>query len=87
LREWLVSGDQRPMSFSAAVIEHFVEQARHCETYGSPFMARLLEVLGRDIEAGGPPADLVAGWPPTAMRTSSTRWSSAHHMLERCEAY
>jgi hypothetical protein len=51
------------MSSTAAVIAHFVEQARHCEDYGSPFMARLLEVLGRDIETGGPTANLVADWP------------------------
>src|SRR6185295_17374075 len=48
---------------STAVIDHFVEQARFCEDYGSPFMARLLEEAGRDIAAGGPTADLVAGWP------------------------
>jgi hypothetical protein len=46
-----------------SVIEHFVEQARYCEAYGSPFMARLLESLARDIEAGGPTAELVADWP------------------------
>ena len=48
---------------STAVIDHFVEQARFCELYGSPFMARLLEELARDIAAGGPAAELVAGWP------------------------
>jgi hypothetical protein len=47
----------------SAVVEHFIEQSRHCEDYGSPFMARLLEVLGRDIEDGGPAAELVASWP------------------------
>src|SRR5689334_6478631 len=51
------------MSPPTAVIEHFVQQARYCEEYGSPFMARLLEALGRDIEAGGPTASLVADWP------------------------
>lgn len=45
------------------VIEHFVEQARYCEEYGSPFMARLLEALARDIRAGGPTAPLVHQWP------------------------
>ena len=48
---------------STAVIDHFAEQARFCEVYGSPFMARLLEELARDIAAGGPAADLVADWP------------------------
>jgi len=51
------------MSTTAAVIEHFVQQAGYCDEYGSPFMARLLEALARDIEAGGPAADLVASWP------------------------
>src|SRR3954471_17978688 len=51
------------MSSTSAVIEHFAEQARYCEAYGSPFMARLLEGLARDIEAGGPTAALVADWP------------------------
>src|SRR5439155_23433687 len=45
------------------VVEHFVEQARHCEAYGSPFMARLLEALAGDIGAGGPTAPLVSSWP------------------------
>jgi hypothetical protein len=51
------------MTSPAAVIEHFAEQARFSEVYGSPFMARLLEAVGRDIEAGGPAAALVASWP------------------------
>ena len=51
------------MSSPAAILEHFAQQAGYCEDYGSPFMARLLEQLGRDIEAGGPTAELVAGWP------------------------
>jgi hypothetical protein len=57
------SGDQWQMSSTPAVIEHFAEQSRSCADYGSPFMARLLEALGRDIEVGGPTADLVASWP------------------------
>lgn len=48
---------------NAAVIEHFVQQAGYCAAYGSPFMARLLERLARDIEEGGPTAELVASWP------------------------
>jgi hypothetical protein len=57
------SGDECRVFSSADVIEHFIEQAGHCESYGSPFMARLLEALARDIEAGGPAAELVADWP------------------------
>ena len=30
---------------------------------GSPFTARLVEAMARDLEAGGPVADLVADWP------------------------
>lgn len=48
---------------SSAVIDHFLEQAGWCERYGSPFTARLLERLARDIEAAGPTAELVDGWP------------------------
>lgn len=46
-----------------AVLDHFREQSHYCGLYGSPFMARLLDALARDIEDGGPTADLVAGWP------------------------
>jgi len=45
------------------MIDHFRQQARFCEEYGSPFMARLLETLARDLEAGGPTAELTANWP------------------------
>lgn len=51
------------MSSTPAVIEHFKTQAHYCELIGSPFMARLIEALAGDIEAGGPAADLVANWP------------------------
>jgi len=45
------------------LLDHFAEQARFCEAFGSPFTARLVEALGRDLEAGGPTAELVAEWP------------------------
>src|SRR5262245_44947629 len=48
---------------NAEVLAHFAEQARFCEQFGSPFTARLVEALGRDIAAGGPTASLVADWP------------------------
>lgn len=48
---------------SAAIIEHFVQQAGYCADYGSPFMADLLDELARDIASGGPTAAVVAGWP------------------------
>jgi hypothetical protein len=51
------------MRTTAEIIEHFAEQAHYSGVYGSPFMAQLVGALGRDIEAGGPTADLVAGWP------------------------
>src|SRR5215471_251048 len=46
-----------------SLVEHFAEQARFCDLYGSPFMARLIEALLADLQAGGPTADLVAEWP------------------------
>jgi hypothetical protein len=45
------------------MLPHFVEQAGFCEAFGSPFTARLLEAMGRDLELGGPTAELVAEWP------------------------
>ena len=45
------------------MIDHFRQQARFCGEYGSPFMARLLETLALDLEAGGPTAELTANWP------------------------
>ena len=51
------------MSGDTAMIDHFRQQARFCEEYGSPFMARLLDTMARDIETGGPTAGLVANWP------------------------
>jgi hypothetical protein len=45
------------------LLEHFAEQARFCDALGSPFTARLLEAMLRDLEAGGPTAELVAEWP------------------------
>jgi hypothetical protein len=46
-----------------SLLEHFAEQAGFCEAMGSPFTARLLEAMARDLEAGGPVADLVGDWP------------------------
>jgi hypothetical protein len=46
-----------------ALLDHFTEQAGFCEAFGSPFTARLVEALGRDLAAGGPTAALVADWP------------------------
>ena len=47
---------------TSPLLAHFDEQARACESMGSPFTARLIERLGRDLEHGGPVADLVADW-------------------------
>ena len=46
-----------------ALLAHFEEQARFCDAFGSPFTARLIEAMTRDLEAGGPTAGLVAEWP------------------------
>jgi hypothetical protein len=63
-----------------AVIDHFLEQAGDCADYDSPFMACLIELLARDIEAGGPTAELVAGWPRSPRADAlSLRIASALH--------
>jgi hypothetical protein len=46
-----------------SVLDHFREQAGFCDAMGSPFTARLLEAMARDLEAGGPVAQLVGDWP------------------------
>jgi hypothetical protein len=45
------------------LLAHFAEQATHCEGYGSPFTAGLIEAMQRDLKAGGPVAELVGDWP------------------------
>lgn len=50
------------------IVAHFREQARFCARLGSPFMGQLCEVMAADIEAGGPVAVLVAGWPANPRR-------------------
>ncbi len=44
-------------------LAHFREQAMFCAEYGSPFTGELILRMAGDIEAGGPVAALVAGWP------------------------
>lgn len=68
------------MSSTAAVIDQFREQAHYSEIYGSPFMARLLEVAAQDIEAGGPTEKLVADWPRSPRTDAlSVRFTGALH--------
>lgn len=50
------------MSDTAAMVRAFEIQAGACATFGSPFSAVLLDRAARDIEAGGPLADLLAPW-------------------------
>jgi hypothetical protein len=47
---------------SRAIVAHFEEQAVFCEGLGSPFTARLLEAMARDVAADGPTAALVGDW-------------------------
>jgi hypothetical protein len=47
----------------ASVRAHFVEQAKGCAAFGSPFTAALLERCAQDLDDQGPVAALVAGWP------------------------
>jgi len=44
------------------ILAHFNEQAALCTAYGSPLTGALIEKMARDLEAGGPVADLVADW-------------------------
>ncbi|MDP1556633.1 MAG: DUF2332 domain-containing protein [Hyphomonas sp.] len=50
------------------IVAHFREQAVFCAALGSPFMGQLCEVMAADIEAGGPVATLVSGWPGNPRR-------------------
>jgi hypothetical protein len=63
------------------LLEHFAEQASFCDAFGSPFTARLLEAMVRDLEAGGPTAALVADWPgPPRADAVSLRLAGALHL-------
>lgn len=45
------------------LLDHLIEQAGFCDAYGSPFTARLLEAMARDLGDGGPTAALIGEWP------------------------
>jgi hypothetical protein len=49
--------------YQALLVDHFAEQAGFCDALGSPFTARLIEAMARDLAAGGPVAQLVGQWP------------------------
>lgn len=50
------------------IAAHFREQEIFCRALGSPFMGELCAVMALDIEAGGPVASLVEGWPGNPRR-------------------
>ncbi len=50
------------------IIAHFREQAGYCRELGSRFTAELCDAMAADIEAGGPVATLVKGWPSNPRR-------------------
>jgi len=52
-----------PAPTNPELLTHFHEQAGFCEAFGSPFTARLLEAMARDLAAGGLVAELVGDWP------------------------
>lgn len=54
--------------YPGEIAAHFREQAMFCRTLGSPFMGALCDVMALDIEAGGPVAALVDGWPGNPRR-------------------
>ena len=62
-RGWVVWLSATHSAMTEPILAHFREQARFCAEYGSRFTAQLLERCAADIEAGGPVANLVAGWP------------------------
>ena len=63
-----------------ALLAHFAEQAHFCEAYGSPFTARLIEAMARDLEGGGPTAELVGDWPSSPRADAvSLRLAGALH--------
>lgn len=63
-----------------ALLDHFREQAGFCVAMGSPFTGRLIAALAEDLEAGGPVADLVGGWPgPPRADAVSVRLAGALH--------
>lgn len=57
---------QRPETVD--ITAHFREQAGFCAALGSRFMYELCGAMAADIEAGGPVAALVAGWPTNPRR-------------------
>jgi hypothetical protein len=63
-----------------ALLAHFEEQAGFCEAFGSPFTARLIEAMARDLASGGPTAELVGDWPgPPRADAVSLRLAGALH--------
>lgn len=59
---------------------HFEEQAGFCEVLGSPFTARLIDAMHRDLVAGGPVASLVGDWAgPARADAVSLRLAGALH--------
>lgn len=51
------------MTAIKTVLEAFQGQIRACQQLGSPFTARLLEILTAELTAGGVLSELVGDWP------------------------
>lgn len=70
------------------LLVHFREQAGFCAALGSPFMAALCTAMARDIETGGPIAELTAHWPGDPRRDAvSLRLAGyLHHCVLTGEA-
>ncbi len=68
------------MTTTEKIIAHFAEQSAICSAFGSPFTGELIARMRGDIEAGGPTAKLLAGW-PTSPRADvlSLRLAGAAH--------
>jgi hypothetical protein len=74
------AGRRRRAGLKQSLLDHFREQAGFCVAFGSPFTARLIEAMARDLEAGGPTAALVGDWPgPPRADAVSLRLAGALH--------
>jgi hypothetical protein len=57
------SARERPAVSVEKILGHFREQAMYCDMFGSPFTGALMRRMADDIEADGPMASFVSGWP------------------------
>ena len=67
---------------TAAVFEHFENQARACETLGSPFNAKLIRWMASKLGDGSSVAKKIRNWPTDPKQDAlALRFSGAIHAL------